>query len=227
MDASRRIKIFTDKYPLIGPTFYIVCVQYFVTQIIVALNWATTYSLTKNTISDLGNTACGQYSGRYVCSPLHDWMNASFVVLGLTMISGSVLIYQEFRENSGSKLGFTFMALAGFGTVLVGLFPENVSATFHALGALLPFLLGNVALLIFGVFLEIPKAFRIYTVLSGIITIAALALFVTKNYGFLGQGGMERVASYPQTLWLIIFGIYMSRDHFKNMAVRAMQRLRG
>lgn len=131
------------------------------------------------------------------------------------MIAGSLFIYQEFRENSGSKLGFSFMGLAGFGTILVGIFSENVSAIFHVFGAGLAFLIGNIALLIFGTFLDIPKKFKVYTIVSGVITLAALILFVTKNYGSLGQGGMERLVSYPQTLWLIAFGIYMSRSHFR------------
>lgn len=215
MQSFKRIATFTDKYPLVGPTFWVVCIQYFITQFVVALSWSVPYSWRANTISDLGNTACGAYAGRFVCSPLHDWMNASFIVLGLTMIARSLFIYQEFRENSGSKTGFSFMGLAGFGTILVGIFPENVSADFHILGAGLAFLIGNIALLIFGTFLDVSKKFKIYTIVSGVITLAALILFVTKNYEGLGRGGMERVVSYPQTLWLIMFGIYMSRSRFR------------
>lgn len=215
---ARMIQTFNDRYPLVGPAFWISSVQYFITQIVVAHAWTNHYSLSRNTISDLGNTVCGVYSGRFVCSPLHSWMNASFVVLGLTMISGSMLIYHEFRKSPASAVGFSFMALAGLGTVLVGLFSENAAGPFHLIGAALPFFIGNVALVVLGLALDIPRAFRYYTILSGLIALIALLLFYTHTYLGLGQGGMERLTAHPQTVWLIVFGIYMSANHFRRSA---------
>ncbi len=147
---ARMIQTFNDRYPLVGPAFWISSVQYFITQIVVAHAWTNHYSLSRNTISDLGNTVCGVYSGRFVCSPLHSWMNASFVVLGLA--------------------------------------------------------------------LDIPRAFRYYTILSGLIALIALLLFYTHTYLGLGQGGMERLTAHPQTIWLIVFGIYISANHFRRSA---------
>src|SRR5437868_11125544 len=163
----KRIQIFHDRYPLVGPTFWVISIQYYVTQLIVAADWPRPYSWVNNAISDLGNTACGFYNGRYVCSPLHNWMNASFIVLGATMIAGSLLIYHEFRKSIAGAVAFSFMALAGLGTILVGLFPENVNSTGHALGALLPFLIGNVSLILFGRSLRLGPKLMAYTSLSG------------------------------------------------------------
>jgi hypothetical membrane protein len=103
---AKKIKVFTDKYPLIGPTFWIISAQYFIVQLIVALGWPIHYSFSKDAISDLGNTICGMYGPRYVCSPFYSWMNMSFIVLGATMIAGSTLIYQEFRKNNANKLAY-------------------------------------------------------------------------------------------------------------------------
>jgi hypothetical membrane protein len=221
MKMSNRIRTFTDKYPLVGPTFWIVSLQYFITQLIVAKAWDLPYSFSQNTISDLGNSACGVYSDRFVCSPLFAYMDASFIVLGATMIAGSTLIYQEFRKNTGNLVGFIFMALAGLGTMMVGIFSENENATLHALGAALPFLLGNVALLIFSYSLGLGRKFRYYTRLSALVALVALVFFVSKHYLGLGQGGMERLVAHPQTVWLILFGIYMSRNHFRKLAKRS------
>jgi hypothetical membrane protein len=217
MQTLRRIKIFTDKYPLIGPTFWIISIQYFVIQLIVALGWTVPYSFSNDTISDLGNTVCGIYSGRYVCSPYFTWMNVSFVVLGATMIAGSTLIYQEFRKNTVNKIAFILMALAGLGTILVGIFPENTISFLHYAGALLPFLLGNVALVIFGFSLGFEGKFKIYTIASGVVALIALVLFSIHIYLGLGIGGIERLVAHPQTVWLIAFGIYMSKDRFAVM----------
>lgn len=226
MQPFKKVRVFTNKYPLIGPSFWIVSIQYFITMFIVGLAWVNpVYSYSQNAISDLGNTACGEYADRFVCSPLHNWMNASFIVLGITMIAGSGLIFQEFKRSKANRIGFTFMALAGLGTIFVGLFPENTIKQLHYLGALLPFLLGNVALLIFAFSLDLPRKFQIYTFVSGFVAIIALPLFLTKHYLGLGEGGLERVISHPQTIWITLLGIYMSRDHFRNMRVRFMQAL--
>jgi hypothetical membrane protein len=207
------IKTFSNRYPLIGPALWILSVQYFIIQIIAALAFRTAYSLKLNTISDLGNSVCGAYSGMYVCSPLHKLMNASFILLGLAMASGSLLIYLKFKKDTVTLVGFSLMAVAGFGTLIVGLFPENIVSFLHTFGASLPFLLGNVALIIFSISLAIPRLLRCYTFLSGFIALTALVLFSTQHYSGLGIGGMERLVAYPQTIWLIVFGVYASLSH--------------
>jgi len=211
MKPARMIKVFTDQYPFAGPSFWIASVQYFVVQLVAMLAWTTPFSLRTNVISDLGNTACGAYGDRFVCSPLHWLMNASFIILGVTMIVGATLIYQEFKETRGSLIGFGFMGLAGAGTIIVGLFPENSVASLHFIGAILPFLVGNLGLVIFAVVLDLSKTLRIYTLVSGVISLVALGFYLTHIYFGLGQGGMERVVAYPQTIWLIVFGLYMTR----------------
>ncbi len=216
MQPSKAIKTFTERYPFVGPIFWITSIQYYIIQIVVARAWNPAYSWSINTISDLGNTACGLYSERYVCSPLHNLMNASFIILGLTMIVGAILVYREFKESIPSAVGFSFMAVAGIGTLLVGLFPENTNTTLHVIGATLPFLIGNLGLIVLGTVLDIPKSLRYYTLLSGYISLVAFLLFISHTYLGLGIGGMERLVAYPQTMWLIVFGVYISNNHIKN-----------
>jgi hypothetical membrane protein len=213
MGKITAIKTFTDRYPLIGPAIWILSVQYFIIQIIAASAFRTAYSLRFNTISDLGNSVCGNYSGRYVCSPQHNLMNASFIVFGITMASGSLLIYQEFKRNRATLIGFSCMALAGFGTLIVGLFPENTISFLHIFGASLPFLLGNAGLIVLSISLPIPRLLRYYTFLTGVIALIALVFFYTGHYLGIGIGGMERIVAYPQTFWLIVFGLYISSNH--------------
>jgi len=162
----KAVKAFQNRYPFVGPIFWAVSIQYYLVQIVVALGWEQPYSWLHNTISDLGNTACGPYGDRYVCSPHHALMNVSFITLGVTMILGSMLIYQEFEKSLASAIGFWFMALAGFGTILVGMFPENTISWLHVLGASLPFLIGNMGLIILGLNLAMPKSLRFYTLIQ-------------------------------------------------------------
>jgi hypothetical membrane protein len=219
-----KIKIFTDRYPLIGPIMWVLSIQYFLVQIIVGERWAIPYSITQNTISDLGNTNCGQYSGRYICSPLHSLMNASFIMLGTFMAVGALFIYQEFRETKLALLGFSFMLLAGLGTLMVGLFPENTTLHLHTIGAFFPFLLGNLGILILGIALDLPRILHTYTIITAVVALTGLVFFLTNHYLGLGIGGMERITLYPQTLWLIFFGIYMSKNHIKKIEPLLMRK---
>ena len=108
-----------------------------------------------------------------------------------------------------------FWAVAGFGTIMVGLFAADDINYLHSIGATLSFFVGNLALLTLGFSLDIPRSMRIYTLATGFISMIALLLFGSEIYLGLGVGGMERLVSYPQTLWLIIFGMYIARQHAK------------
>ena len=41
------------------------------------------------------------------------------------------------------------------------------------------------------------------------IGLVALSFFLKNVYLGLGIGGMERIVSYPQTIWMIVFGAYV------------------
>ena len=182
-------------------------IQYFVVQVIVARAWGghPAYSISHNTISDLGNTACGQYQGLGVCSPLHAVMNASLLVLGLTQLTGALLFFGRIHSRP-THLGLIGVMLAGFGTMLVGVFPENTISLVHVLAAGLPFVLGNMALLLLDTEQDIQKTLGRWAYAPGIAALVALAFYVSGIYLGLGIGGLERVIAYPQTLWLIAYG---------------------
>ena len=121
---AHRAKTFNARYDWMGPTVAALSVWYFLAQVIVG--WVFNpargshpggpeYSFVTNTISDLGNTACGQYGGAQVCSPRYILMDLSFAVLGVAMAVGSLLIYREFtdsglrREKVAALLGFILL----------------------------------------------------------------------------------------------------------------------
>ncbi len=168
------------------------------------------YSYGFNVISDLGNTVCGQYFDRYVCSPGYLYFNASLVLLGVTMLIGSALLYRAGNRSRLSRTAFFLMGLSGVGTLLVGLFPENTISLLHGLGAILALGVGNVALIIFAFALtQTNRIFRIYTLLTGVVALSAFVLFILRIDLGLGAGGIERIAGHPQTIWLTVFGMYM------------------
>jgi hypothetical membrane protein len=167
--------------------------------------------LAHDTISDLGNTSCGIFNGRAICSPLHVLMNVSFFVLGLTMVVGSLLVACALARNRGSTLAFVLMAIGGLGVVLVGLFPEDTVSALHGIGTALPLLLGNLAVLILGCRMDAPRALRIYSFLTGAVALVTLGFYASGNLLGLGEGGIERAVAYPQLAWMIVIGLYCLR----------------
>jgi hypothetical membrane protein len=223
-DADVRIKrrragTFHDRYPWLGPGLFVLSGAYFAAQIFVGWVWNPSYSLVNNTISDLGNTACGQYGQSYVCSPRHVYMNIAFIALGVFMAAGSLLIYQEFNEKKNREqvwalIGFSLMALGGIGAMLVGFFPENTVGTMHKLGAGVAIGGGNLAIFVLGLALvALPEGLRRNMLLFSALSVTALICFAFDRRFGIGAGTMERIAAYPETIWLIVFGIYISTNH--------------
>jgi hypothetical membrane protein len=215
---ARRARTFTDRYPWVGPAIFMLSVLYLLAQLVVARAWSPPYSFATNLISDLGNTACGRYHASYVCSPRHALMNAAFIFLGVVMVTGSALLSQEFTIRSksnrtGAAGGFALVALGGFGAILVGSFPENTISALHVLGAGLSIGSGNVGILVLGRTLPLPAGMRAPMYAASVLSLAALLLFAAHEYLGLGAGTMERLAAYPETLWMLCFGIYVSRSH--------------
>lgn len=110
------------------------------------------------------------------------------------------------------RLGFGALSLAGLGTVVVGLFPENTIAILHIIGAGMPFFVGNIGMILLSISLQVPRWLRIYTFASGAFALLMLGLFLSGHYYSLGIGGMERLVAYPQTIWLIVFGVHRLRN---------------
>ena len=209
-----------DAYPSLGPAIFTVASLYFLVQVIAAWVFVPSYSLVTNSISDLGETSCGGY-GSGMCSPrwwLMDYVG--FLVLGVVMVIGSALLYHEFterppRERRAAMVGFSLVALAGFGSILVGFFPENENRTMHIIGAALAIGVGNIAILVLGVVLILPESMRRSMLLFNSVALVAAVCFASHRYFGIGHGTMERVAAYPVTIWLISFGLYIWRFHPK------------
>lgn len=189
--------------------------QFFLAQAIVQSAWSTPFSLTQNFISDLGNTVCAAYpagSEMYVCSPWHLWMNASFILFGLTIPLGAGFAREAFRPGLLRTAALVLLAIAGPGYIAVGLVPENVNITPHKVGAGFVFVSGNLGLALLG--LEVLATFR-KTILAialtalGIVGFIATALLVSGNYLGTGIGGMERIAAYPLPIGLIMVGLFL------------------
>jgi hypothetical membrane protein len=196
-----------------GAIAWVLAVQFFITQVVVAPAWPRPFSLANDYISDLGNTVCQSYPvgvDRLVCSPWHLAMNTSFMVLGVTMMVGAFFTRRAFPDGWVATLAAVLFSLAGIGVFVVGVYPENTDNARHVLGAGLNFTAGNIAMIVFGLALaQRPAAYpslRRFSLFSGALGLAATLLFTSGHYLGIGLGGMERVAAYPMTVWQIVAG---------------------
>jgi hypothetical membrane protein len=207
------IRSFKARYPGVGPAIWIATLEYFIVQPIAAAVFSPTYDWANNEISDLGATyACGTHS---FCSPRHELMNIGFIILGVVMAAGAVLTHTEFRNRHHAWLGFVFMGIAGIGGAVVGFSPENVNNTVHVAGAFCAIGAGNVALLIFaGRLEELPRWLKVATVIAGAVGLIGCLLFAVWR-DLIGKGTTERIAAYPETIWLLAFGAYASASHYR------------
>ena len=188
-------------------------VQSFALQLIVGAAWPEPYSWAANNISDLGNVGCGAWDGRHVCSPLHAWMNASFVAQGLLLVVGLALTGPLWRGGSSGWAWRALVLLAGAAWVVVGLAPADVNLGPHLLAALVVFFLGNASLLL----AANPgrgsgmHAIRPYSLTLGVVGLVSAVLFLGGQDLGLGLGTLERLAVFPLQVWALLVGIYILR----------------
>jgi hypothetical protein len=103
--------------------------------------------------------------------------------------------------------------ITGAGKIAVGLVPENTNINLHLLAAFnIP--VGCVAILLLSLSIRhISRAVSVTGTVLAVIGLAGTALYTTAEFAGsslylgLGAGGMERVADYPGSLWLLMIGI--------------------
>jgi hypothetical membrane protein len=205
----------------VGATLWVLCLQYFVAEAVAISGWPGSYSLSRNYISDLGALGCGVRPGgladaaERVCSPLHALMNASFLLQGLLILSGTALVWSRFPKGALWAAALLLIGASGLGVFVVGLAPEDTAPGLHFLGAIENFLCCNAGMAAMGVaMLTAPQPARklgLVTLAAGVIGLFGIVLLGLRVYLGLGVGGMERLVAYPFPLWLAGMGVLILR----------------
>jgi hypothetical membrane protein len=199
-----------------GLAWILAVVGYLAAQVIAAAAWDPPYSWSRNYISDLGNTVCGQFAAphgtaSYVCSPKHELMNQTFIVIGILALLGALLLTTYWPKSKRRTVGIWLLVFVGIAKAIVGIAPENENINLHTLGALNLPLMGIAILLLA---LASPRGgMRAFGLLIAFVVIVSSALLIAGQvkgpelYLGLGVGGMERLASYPSNLWMLAVGL--------------------
>ncbi|WP_067838666.1 DUF998 domain-containing protein [Nocardia lijiangensis] len=183
--------------------------QFLIVQLVVGAEWATSYSWTTNNISDLGNVDCGiwdQSRPRYVCSPLHAVMNASFIAEGILLLVGAVLTTAYWGRTAKWWTARALLAVSAIGWIIVGLAPADIDENRHLFGALLIMGLGNIGLVCAG-FLPRTASFGRAPLVTRALAAAAVlstVMFFAGHGPLIGMGGTERVAAFACPAWTVV-----------------------
>lgn len=214
---------------LFGAWSVISVLQIFLAEFVVSMAWAGTsaYNPIFNVISDLGAVSCGDYNGRFVCSPLNWVMNGSFILQGLGMLLGGLLLSStllgvaahlrgsEPPQMRAAHWARALLVASGIGVMAVGLAPEDTIGAVHYSGAAVFFICGSIAqFLLWWIWYRRSWSSWIL-LLSGIVSVISTILFSVfslwlKTPGFPG-GLVERLIVYPVVIGFAVVGMTVAR----------------
>lgn len=183
----------------LGVAAWIAKLSYFVAEYMAVAAWPG-YSLSDSTISLLGTSA----------SPRASAMNAGLVVAGILTVLGAVLTRTAWPDTRSARIALWLIVVAGLGTVGVGLVPVDTNEPLHIVVTLTTFIPGGIGVIVLGLLvIRAHLVFGAATILFGVVSLGALALFAGHIYLGLGRGGMERVAGYASVLWYVYAGAFL------------------
>jgi hypothetical membrane protein len=195
-----------------GACAWLLTLQFFVVEAIAAAR-VPGYSYATDTISALGGLA----------SPAHRLMDASFVLQGVLILTGALLLRPALRGR-GARVAPILLAVSAVGVVLVGIFPLDTYTRMHAAGAVLHLVGAGLGLLALAYGLR-PRSEALGTtvVLLGLVSTAMTVFFLVGVTDYLGRGGTERGAAYALPIALALTGGFLWRFGVATEATTARQ----
>ena len=183
---------------------------YVAVELVVAAAASGAYSLRDDTISSLGQLACGpghSSSTVVVCSPYHVALDAAFVLFGLLRVLGAVLLHPRLAAGWTRTVATALWVVSGLCSASVGLAPVDRQPEVHALVAAPVFVLQPLAVLATADALRRTHGAVPSWVVGTGRAVGAVTLTAALAFGlFVGAGswvgGLERLALWPAYLWL-------------------------
>lgn len=190
--------------------FALLLVLGIVVEIVAARYFSPPYNWISNTISDLGATTCTTVNYYYrsvqVCSPAHQWVNASMAISGLAMIGLATI---RTRTAGFDRFAGLLWVVAGTTTLGIGLIPLDVSPEQHTFLSI-PQLLA-LPMAVFSSALQYRGAISRAGQLIGVVGLVS-ALWLFLDFKALEYAGLlERIILWPAFSWALVTGIFGQR----------------
>src|SRR5256712_5276816 len=149
-------------------------------------------SVSGNYISALG--------GGTAAAPI---FTGSIIILGLLLVLCSWFLFRGYRD----RFLMVALAVAGVGAAGVGIFTEGSPFGLHSAFSLITFVFAALATILAFRIVRPPLGYL--SIVFGVVSFAALGLYVSGNYLGLGPGGVERMIVWPVLVWGIGVGGYL------------------
>lgn len=145
-------------------------------------------------------------------SPLFWLMNSAFILIGLVVIFGNIYGFKDFIVKNRAVF-YVLTLVTGLGVIIVGLIHGGnpLTSGYHALGAVMAILGGNVMLVAVSRSMAEFDRFQKVTLTLGIAGLIAfwIMFFIMRN-PFMPV--FERLSVYPLIIWSFLTGVYIIRN---------------
>lgn len=197
----------TEKnYKIAGILFIIATVTFILSEFICAIytkvSLIETYAL--HTISELGVP----YQINHF-TPVYDLMNYAFIIVGILLLIGSILAVGKMIEKH-NLLYYLFVLITSIGMIIIAFY--HAGHPYHAIGALMALVGGNLMLITISQSIKASKNYRIITLILGFIGLISafgMIYFMTVPELYIFKAIPERICVYSLLIWSLISGLYL------------------
>ncbi|KKK34162.1 hypothetical protein WN59_09445 [Salinicoccus sediminis] len=198
---------------------WILLIFYFPVEWIVTSRMISAYSFMNQPMSDLGVERCMSHAYSlapyHICSPLSGLMNITFIVTGILIALGAVLLHRFFGEGIGVRIATGMWVVYGLGYSISGIFPADVNFSVHTIFSLPGMVLQIPAMLIIAKTIrDKMPGFSVWTYICAALSALSLVLIVI---GF-APGLMQRLLYGFVWLWMIVGAIILWRTDITRRA---------
>ena len=147
-------------------------------------------------------------------SPMFWLMNSAFIFIGLTLIFGYLYKFNEFVVKN-RIICFILTVVSGLGVIIVGLIHGGnpLTISYHALGAVMAILGGNLLLIIVSRSMADFGKFQKISLILGVIGLISFWIMFF-NMGSVYMPVFERLSVYTLILWIFSTGFFLLNNRF-------------
>jgi hypothetical membrane protein len=200
----------------VGAVMWLVQPLTVLAEYVVAAKVTVPYSFVNNTISDLGASTCTSIEYPFglvpVCSPWHSLLNGSFIILGLFLALGAILIRRLLPPGPAATTSVVLWVISGLSSIATGLVPLDQDLNLHVLVSEPIFFAQPLAIISLGLAFRPHRPALAWSGLAvGAISLAGTAAFLTRPDSPNLGGLFERVALWPGYVWVAIVAVAVLR----------------
>lgn len=187
----------------VGFLFWIILILYFPLEAIIINETTEPYHFLTQAMSELGILSCGantyMLAPHHICSPLAPLMNIIFIVTGILIAAGAILLHRFWGDGTRTRIATGMWVVYGLGYSVSGIYPADVNFWVHMIFSLPSMFLQIPAMIIISQAIKpaMPKLSR-FTFICMIISAISLILMAI---GF-PPGLMQRVSYGFVWIWM-------------------------